>query len=96
MDVANFIFRLLHIFNLPSLAILTPLHTPYTPSIDYAHLSTNCVNSYVDYIDFSIDCGNKSDDYVNMPNDWANIIIDSTNNFDILSSNIRIPNPSFL
>jgi hypothetical protein len=48
MNATNFIFWLLHIANLPSLAILTPPCSPYRPSIDCAHLSTNCVNSFVD------------------------------------------------
>jgi len=76
MNVVNFIFQLFHIHNLLTLVVLTPLHFPYTPSTDYAHLSVDyvnslvdCDNTYVDSIDFFIDCANKFDDYANMPND---------------------------
>ncbi len=40
MNAAYFIFRLLHICNLPTLVILTPPYSPCTPT-DYAHLFTN-------------------------------------------------------
>jgi hypothetical protein len=42
MNVVDFISRLLHIINLPSLVVLTPPHLPYTPSANYAHLFANC------------------------------------------------------
>jgi hypothetical protein len=76
MNAINFIFQLFHILNLPTLIVLTPLHSPYTPFIDYAHLSANyvnlfidCDNTYVDCIDFSVDYANKFDDCANTPND---------------------------
>jgi hypothetical protein len=95
MDVIDLIFQLLHIFNLPSLVILTPPHSPYTPSIDYVHFFVNRVNSYVDcdntstnYTDFFTDCGNTYVNYSNTPKDWVNIIVDSTETLEISSLDI--------
>jgi hypothetical protein len=75
MNVANFIFWLLHIRNLCTLVVLTPPYLPCTPFVDYTHLSIDHVNSsanydntYVNCIDFSIDLANKYDDCVNTLN----------------------------
>jgi hypothetical protein len=69
MNVTYFIFQLPYICNLPTLFVLTPLHSPYTPSVDYTHLSTNYENTSSDCIDFSIDYAHNSNDYVNTPDD---------------------------
>jgi len=76
MNTTNFIFRSLHIFNLLTLVVLIPLHSPCTPFVDCAHLSTNCVNSYtnrdntfVDYTNFFVDYANKSNDCANTLDD---------------------------
>jgi hypothetical protein len=65
MNIAEFIFRLLHIYNIPTLFVLTPFHSPFTRFADYAYLSPNyenttgdCINSFADLadtIDISID-----------------------------------------
>jgi len=94
MDVANVIFQLLHISNLPSLVVLTPIHMPCTPFVDCAHLSADYVNSSTNYIDFSTNYANKSDNYTNIPNDSTNIITNLANISDI--SNLWIPNPPLL
>jgi hypothetical protein len=76
MDVTDFIFRLFHISNLPSLVVLIALRLPCTPFANCAHLSTNYVNSSTDYektsvdcTNFSIDCGNKFIDCINTLDD---------------------------
>jgi hypothetical protein len=68
-NVANFIFQLCHICNLLTLAILTPPCSLCTPSVDYAHLSTNCDNTSIDYIDFFVNCANNYNDCANIPDD---------------------------
>jgi len=80
MNLTNFIFWLLHIHNHPTLSILIPLHSPYTPFVDYK-------NTFSDYIDFFANCAHNSDDYANTPNDLANIVGDSINTPDISSIN---------
>jgi hypothetical protein len=79
MNVAIFIFRLLHIRNLPTLFVLIPLHSPYTPFANYAHLFVDCLNTFGDYIDFSVDCAHNNDDYANTPYDRTNIVANSSN-----------------
>ncbi len=69
MNVTYFIFQLLHIRNLFTLYVLTPLHSPYTPSANYAHLSANCEDTSSNYINFSIDYAHNSNDYANTPDD---------------------------
>ncbi len=103
MNAANFIFQLLHTTNLPLIKILIAPCSPCTPFAKCAYSPTDCVNSYVDYdhtyvdyTDFSIDCANKSDVCANTPNDWTNIIASLVNILDISSSDLWIPNPSFL
>jgi hypothetical protein len=49
MNIINFIFRLFHIINLPSLVISTP---PCSPCIPF----TDCVNSFGDYDHTFVDC----------------------------------------
>ncbi len=61
MNASNFIFQLVHIPNFPTLVVLTPPRSPYTPSVNYAHLST-------DYINFFTNYANKFNDYMNTPN----------------------------
>jgi len=89
MNVANFIFQLLHIFKLLTLSVLTPLHLPYTPFVDYE-------NTFCDYIDFFADCAHNYDNYANTPNDWVNTVADSTDMPDISSLNLIIPNLALL
>jgi len=103
MNDINFIFQLLHIHNFPTLVVLTPPHSPCTPSIDYAHLSADYFNSFAKYDNTSIDCidfstnhANKFDDYVKVPNDRVNTSIDSANTHDKSSLDFCIPNPSLL
>jgi hypothetical protein len=103
MNTTNFIFRLLHIFNLLTLVVFIPLHSPCTPFVDCAHLSTNCVNSYtncdntfVDYTNFFVDCANKSNDCANTLDDWANTSIDSADTLDNLFLDLCFSNPSLL
>jgi hypothetical protein len=76
MNIVDFIVQLLHICNRPTLSILIPFHSPYTPSVDYAHLSTNYENTSGECTDFFVNYAHNSDDYVNTPNDQANITID--------------------
>jgi hypothetical protein len=63
MNVANFIFQLLHIPNRLTLFILTPLHSPCTPSIDCAHLFANYENTFGASTNFSADYALNSYDY---------------------------------
>jgi hypothetical protein len=65
MDVIDLIFQLLHIFNLPSLVILTPLRSPYTPSVDYVHFFVDYDNTSINYTDFLTNRGNTYVDYSN-------------------------------
>jgi hypothetical protein len=102
-ECLKFIFQLFHILNLPTLVVLTPPHSPYTPSANYANASADYVNSYVDssntfvdHTDFSINYANKSNDCVNTLDDWVNTFADSANTLDKLTSNLYIPKPSLL
>jgi hypothetical protein len=87
MNVINFIFRFFHIRNLLTLCVPTPFHSPCTPSIDYAHLSTNCENTFGDCIDLS-------HDYT--LDDLVNTIVNSANMPDISFLDLYIPNPTIL
>jgi hypothetical protein len=69
MNIANFILQLLHICNVFTLSVLTPLHLPYTPYVDCAHLCADCENTSSDYIDFSADYAHNSNDCVNALDD---------------------------
>jgi hypothetical protein len=55
---------------------LSPLHSPYTPFANHAHLFINYDNTFGDYADFSTNFAHNFDDYVNTPNDQANTITD--------------------
>ncbi len=68
MNIADFIFRLLHICNLPTL-VVTPTHLPCTPFANYTHLLAYYDNTFVDCTNFYVECANKYDDCVNMPDD---------------------------
>ncbi len=94
MNVTNFIFWLRHTYNLPTLPILTPPCSPYTPFVNCAHLSANYDNTSTNCIDFSTHCANNFDDCANILNDWVNIVTDLTNILDISSLDFCIPNPS--
>jgi hypothetical protein len=96
MNFVDFIFRLFHIRNFPTLSILTPLCSPYTPSAKCAHLSTNYENKYGDYTNFSTDYAHNSNDFVNIFDDRVNTVIDSADMFDISSLNFCIPNLTLL
>jgi hypothetical protein len=89
MNVANFIFRLFHIHNLPTLSVLTPFCLPCTPFVDYAQLTIECENIFGDFIDFFADCANTHDDQ-------ANTIIDLADTPNISSLDIYIPNLALL
>jgi hypothetical protein len=69
MNIANFIFQLLHICNLLTLFVLTPFCSPYTPSNDYAHLFADYENTFGDYMDFFADCAHNYDNCANAPDD---------------------------
>ncbi len=56
MDIIDFIFRLLHISNLPSLVVLIPPCLAYTPFVECVHFS-------IDYVNSSIDCDNIFTNY---------------------------------
>jgi hypothetical protein len=89
MNIIDFIFWLLHICNRPTLSVLTPLRSPCTTSIDYAHLSIDYGNTSGDYTNFFVDCAN-------IPNDRNNIVIDSIDTPNISSIDFCIPNPTLL
>jgi hypothetical protein len=95
MNVAYFIFRLLHICNLPTLSIMTPLCSPCTPLVDYAYLFANYVNTSGDYTDFSTNCAHNSNDCANTLDDRVNVA-DSANMPDISSLDLNIPNLALL
>jgi hypothetical protein len=96
MNVIDFIFQLLHIRNLLTLFVLTPLHSPYTPFVDYAHLYANYENTFNDCINFSIDYALNSNDYVNTLDDRVNIAVNLANIPNISSLNFCIPNPTLM
>ncbi len=92
MNFVDFIFRLFHIRNFPTLSILIPFRSPYTPSAKCAHLSTNYENTYGDCTNFSIDYAHNSNDCVNTLDDRVNTVVDSADMLDISSLNFCIPN----
>jgi hypothetical protein len=96
MNVANFIFRLLHIHNCPTLSVLIPLHLPCTPFVDYAHSFLDCENTFSDCINFSTDCAHNFDDCANTPNDRMNTTTDLADRLDISFVNFCIPNLALL
>ncbi len=103
MNVANFIFWLLHIHNLSTLFALIPFHSPCTPFANYAHLCVDYENTYGDYtdfsanyVDFSVDYAQNFDDYVNTPDDRIKTTIDSADTLNISSSYFYIPNTTLL
>jgi len=69
MNVIDFIFQLFHIRNRPTLFVLAPLHSPYTPSINCAHLSTNFENTSSHYTNFFANYTHNSNGCVDTPND---------------------------
>jgi len=87
MNIANFIFRLLHIHNLPTLIVLTPPCSPHTPSANFAHL-------FIDYVNSFDDCDNTSTNYTNFFTDCANTSVDSADTCVKSSLDLYIPNPS--
>jgi hypothetical protein len=102
-NIVDFIFWLLHIRNLPTWYVLTPLRSPCTPFANYAHLFIDYDNTSSDYTDFFTDCADFSInyahnfyDYVNTPDDQANNVVDSTNTLDISSLDFYIPNHTLL
>jgi hypothetical protein len=96
MNVANFIFQLLHICNRPTLNVPTPLHSPCTPSIDYAHLSTNYENTFGNYTNFSIDYAHNFDDCANIPDDRENTTTDSVDMLNIPFVDFYISKPTLI
>ncbi len=82
INASNSIFQLVHNPNILMLIVLTPLHLPYMPSNDYAHLFVDYINSSVAYDNTSADYTNKSNDCTNTPDDLANISTDSVNTLD--------------
>ncbi len=76
MNIANFIFRLFHIPNLLTLAILTPPCLPCTPSYDCAHLFVDYVYSFANYDNKSTNCADFSADYAHKFYDWVNTLDD--------------------
>jgi hypothetical protein len=88
MNIAHFIFRLLHIRNLLTLFVLTPFCSPCTPFVDYAHLFAGCENTFGDYTDFSTNCAhistnceNTYGEYTNFSTNYAHLSIDYENTF---------------
>jgi hypothetical protein len=96
MNVVDFIFRLLHIHNLPTLFILIPLCSPCTPFADYAHLFANYEDTFSDCTNFSTNYAHNFDDCVNTLDDQMNNITDSIDMLDISSLDLYIPNPALL
>jgi hypothetical protein len=89
MNVVDFIFRWLHIYNLLTLSVLTPLHLPCTPFADCENTSFECTDFFVYYAHNSNDCANT-------PNDWPNIATNSTDTPNITSLDPYIPNLALL
>jgi len=96
MNVTNFIFQLLHICNHPTLNVSTPFHSPCTPSIDYAHLSTNYENIFGNYTNFSIDYAHNFDDCANTPDDRENTTADSVDMLNIPFVDFYISKPTLI
>ncbi len=94
MNVIDFIFWLLHIYNLLTLFLLTPLCLPCMPSTDCSQLSIDYDNTFGDYSNLFANCAHNYNDCENIPNDWANIDVDLVNTLDISSLNLCIPNPA--
>ncbi len=76
INATNFIFQLIHIPNLLTLVVQTPLRSPCMPSTDYADLfvdyvnsSIDCGNTFANCIEIYVECANKSNDYVNILDD---------------------------
>jgi hypothetical protein len=69
MNVAKFMFQLLHICNLLTISILTPLHSPCMLSTNYAHLFVDYENTSGYYTDFFINYAHNFNDYANTFND---------------------------
>jgi len=69
MNIANFIFRLFHIHNLPTLSVPTPFHSPLTPSANCAHLYIDYEKTFGDCTNFFTDYAHKSHDCTNTPDD---------------------------
>jgi hypothetical protein len=76
MNASDLIFWLFFIHNPLKLTILTPHHSPCTPSANCANTFIECINTSVDYADKSInlfahtsyDYANKSANLANTPN----------------------------
>jgi hypothetical protein len=66
MNIAEFIFWLLHIYNTPTLSILTPFHSPFTPFANYAYLSPNYENTTGECINFFVDLADTIDISINL------------------------------
>jgi hypothetical protein len=88
MNALDLIFQLFYIRNPPKLVILTPCHSPYMPSTDYANTSVDSTNT-------SVDCANKSVDYAHTFDDYANTD-DLANAPDTPASDFCIPYSSLL
>jgi hypothetical protein len=50
---------------MPTLFVLIPFCSPCTPSVDYAHLSTDHENTSSDSTDLSVNYAHNFDDYEN-------------------------------
>jgi len=55
MNIVEFIFRLLDSYNIPTLSVLIPFHSAFTPFANYAYLSPNYENTISDYINSFVD-----------------------------------------
>ncbi len=96
MNVVDFVFRLLHIYNLPTSSVLIPLCSPYTPFDDYAHLFVDYENTSGDWTNFSTNYAHNYDDYANTFDDQMNNVVDSINTLDISFVDLCIPNLALL
>jgi hypothetical protein len=96
VNITDFIFWLLHICNLLTLFVLTPLHSPCTPSTNCAHLSADCENTSIDYAYFSTNYAHNFDFCANTLDDQRNTAIDSADTPHISSLDLCIPNPILL
>jgi hypothetical protein len=93
MNVVDFAFQLLHIYNCPTLFVLIPLRSPCTPSIDNAHFFIDCENTFGDCTDFFVDCAHNFDDYANTLDNRTNNVVDSADMPNISSIDLCTPNP---
>jgi hypothetical protein len=96
MNITNFIIRLIHILNRPTLFVLTPLCSPSTPFANYAHIFADCENTVGENTDFFVKCAHNSDDYVNTPNGRTNIAINLADIPNMSSIDFCIPNLALL